>query len=161
LNSIATRWIIFLILSGILAYGSARWLGVLHRPPAPTGGAPSLAWLRTTFPMSDSQFEKVTDLHHEYDVRCRKMCADLANANHRLEAIMQSNEVWSVEVEAAMAEAARLRAYCQGETLRHVYGVSRAMPKEQGMKYREWMARNLLMPARMPHDSGPAMHSHE
>jgi len=74
---------------------------------------------------------------------------------------MQSNEVWSVEVEAAMAEAARLRAYCQGETLRHVYGVSRAMPKEQGMKYREWMARNLLMPARMPHDSGPAMHSHE
>ena len=162
MKSVPLRWAVLLILSGMLGYGAARWLGARQSASAvPPDVEPSLSWLRSTFPMPDPQFEKVATLHREYDVRCRQMCADLAEANRRLEATMRSNEVWSVKVEAALAEAARLRAHCQGETLKHVYEVSQAMPREQGDKYREWMARNLLIPARMPHGPGPAAHSHE
>jgi hypothetical protein len=43
------------------------------------------------------------------------------------------------EIEAAVAESARLRGECQRNMLKHFYEVSRTMPPEQGRRYLAWV----------------------
>jgi len=50
----------------------------------------------------------------------------------------------TTEIEAAVAEAAKLRGECPRDMLRHFLEVSQTMPPEQGRRYLAWISERTL-----------------
>jgi len=50
----------------------------------------------------------------------------------------------TTEIEAAVAEAAKLRGECPRDMLRHFLEVSQTMPPEQGRRYLAWISARTL-----------------
>ena len=114
------------------------------RVPAATGATDDLAWLRDEFKLSDAEMARIRPLHEGYLPKCEEMCARIAAKNRELRAVLAAATNFAPVIEQKLAEAAALRAECQGHMLRHFYEVSQAMPPEQGRRYLEEMKRATL-----------------
>lgn len=152
--------IIFLagLAAGLLAY-ACLYLTGSGRSTASAGTAPELAWIKTEFRLSDQQFARVAELHAAYRPTCAEMCRRIDEKNAALQKLLAATNSVTPEIQAALAEASRVRAECQAAMLKHVYEVSRAMPPEQARRYLAFMHERTLFPASasgaLPMDAHP------
>ena len=102
--------------------------------------SPELAWLKREFQLSDAEIVRITKLHESYQPRCREMCRRIDEQSTKLKSLLAATNVVTPEIEAVLAESARLRAECQRNMLRHFFEVSQTMPPEQGRRYIAWIS---------------------
>lgn len=144
--------------AGLIAYACLYFHGT-GRTNRASGIAPELAWLKTEFRLSDEQFARVAQLHAAYRPTCAEMCRRIDEQNSALQVLLAATNHVTLEIQTALAAAARVRTECQAAMLAHVYEVSRAMPPEQARRYLAFMHERTLLPARtsgaMPMDAHP------
>lgn len=107
---------------------------------------PELAWLKNEFHLSDAEFKRVSELHAAYLPQCREMCLQIDTHNTKLQSLLADATNATPEIDAALAESARLRSGCQQMMLRHFFQVSRTMPPEQGRRYLAWVKEKAFSP---------------
>ena len=107
---------------------------------------PELAWLKNEFNLSDGEFRRVSELHQAYLPQCQEMCRQIKAQNEQVEKILGGATNVTPQVDAALAESARLRSECQGMMLRHFFQVSQTMPPEQGARYLIWVKEKAILP---------------
>ena len=113
-----------------------------------------LLWLKEEFKLSDSDFTKVRELHEQYLPACERMCAKIAKANGELSELVLKSAAVTPEVNAMLAEIAKLRLECQAQMLSHFYAVSRTMPETQGRRYLAEMQKLTSVSAMGKHSAG-------
>ena len=149
------RLITAILVAAFVAYQAAFQISYAKVGALKEGEQSELEWLRHEFSMSDSQFEEVKRLHGSHDEVCLAYCAEMDQLNAKLLRLMKEGTEVTPEIEAAIAESARLRERCRRTTLEHIYSVSAAMSPEAGQRYREMMTGRLVdMPwhQHMEHD---------
>jgi hypothetical protein len=121
------------VLSGVLIAAVVAGLAYVcaMRLCARQMAADDLSWLKREFRLSDTEMQRVRQLHDGYMPKCREMCGKIAQKEAEVEKALQSGEA----PDAKLIELATLRAQCQSQMLRHFEEVSRAMPPEQGKRY--------------------------
>jgi hypothetical protein len=102
--------------------------------------ADDLSWLKREFRLSDTEMQRVRQLHEGYLPKCREMCGKIAAKQGEVEKAIESGQA----PDAKLMELAALRAQCQAQMLRHFEEVSRAMPPEQGKRYLSQMQKLTL-----------------
>ena len=102
--------------------------------------ADDLSWLKREFRLSDSEMQRVRQLHEGYMPKCREMCEKIAEKQSEVEKVLASGAA----ADTKLVELATLRAQCQAQMLRHFQEVSQAMPAEQGKRYLSEMQRLTL-----------------
>ncbi len=107
---------------------------------------PELAWLRREFNLSDAEFKRVSELHAAYLPQCREKCRQIEAQNGRLQELLARATNATSEIDAALNEAARLRAECQRMMLRHFFQVAQTMPSTQGRRYLAWVKGKAFQP---------------
>jgi hypothetical protein len=100
---------------------------------------PELGWLRNELSLTDSQFEKVSELHAAYRPKCEEMCRQIAEAHGRLEATSHGQKEITPELRAVIEEHAQLHAECQEKMLIHLYETAGVMNENQAERYLELM----------------------
>jgi hypothetical protein len=158
---------VWLILVGglalaVVAYAASYFVGSSKSRSMMEGPHPELAWLQREFHLSDAEFARVSQMHEAYLADCAERCRLIDAKNAELRNLLASTNGVTPAVEHALQEAARLRAQCHAEMLRHFYAVSRTMPAEQGQRYLSWVISRTLGPqhATMTLDSSAATHEH-
>ena len=121
----------------LIAWGA--YMGAMHLC-ARQMAADDLSWLKREFRLSDSEMQRVRQLHEGYLPKCREMCAKIAEKQNEVESALASGQV----PEDKLIQLATLRAQCQAEMLRHFEEVSRAMAPEEGKRYLSEMQRLTL-----------------
>ena len=112
---------------------------------------PELQWLRDSLQLTDSQFEKVRDLHLAYQPRCMELCAKIQHSDHELLMAAASNRAVTSDVTKLLQTRATLTHECQQAMLQHVYETAACMTPEQAEKY---------LASVIPHVLGPTHASH-
>jgi hypothetical protein len=134
---------IFILIVGLLlgaaAYGCVYFVCTSPARTLQESSKPELAWLKDEFRLSDSEFNRVADLHAAYLPQCAEMCRAIDAQSLRLKQLLAETNQVTPEIKAAIAENARLRAECQSHMIKHFYEVSRSMPPEQGRRYLAWV----------------------
>jgi hypothetical protein len=103
-----------------------------------------LAWFHREFRLSDTELQRIRQLHEGYLPKCRDMCDRIAAKKKELQAALNAGKGLTPEAEQKLAEVGALRSQCQAQMLRHFYEVSQAMPPEQGRRYLAEMQRLTL-----------------
>jgi hypothetical protein len=139
-------WII--VLAG-LVLALAGYFAVYHITMSCCGVAAAtpkaeLAWLKEEFHLSDTEFQRVSELHEAYLPACRARCEKIDAKNAELRALFTKSAAVTPEVERALTASAELRGECQAAMLRHFVEVSRAMPPEAGQRYLDWICARTL-----------------
>lgn len=133
-----------------LAFAAALAFTICHRMasrPLRAGDIPSeLAWLRAEFQLDDATFAKARALHAEYEPRCMESCARIERVNARIHALATTDGTQSEEMDAALRDAAELQRECRGQMWRHIESVAALFPPEQAGRYRQLMARAIILP---------------
>ena len=107
---------------------------------------PELAWLKEEFKLSDAEFNRISELHAAYLPQCREMCRKIDVQNTEMQKLLANATNATPELDAALTEAAQLRADCQRMMLRHFIQVSQTMPPEQGHRYLAWVKEKAFLP---------------
>jgi hypothetical protein len=102
--------------------------------------ADDLSWLKREFHLSDSEMQRVRQLHEGYLPKCREMCGKIAEKQGEVEKALGSGQ----NPDEKLVELATLRAQCQAQMLKHFQEVSQAMPADQGKRYLSEMQRLTL-----------------
>jgi len=143
----------------LLAYACVYFAGTAAHRELLRDQTPELAWLKREFKLGDAEFAEVARQHAAYLPQCQAMCRRIDEQDERLKQLLAAAPAVTPEIEAALAEAARLRAECHGQMLRHFFEMSRAMPPEQGRRFLAWITeRTLLRPERGMGPMGQAAH---
>lgn len=145
------------ILAAALAYFGAMRFCASHM-----SADDDLAWLRHEFRLSDSEMQRIRQLHEGYLPKCREMCGRIAAKQKEVEAALGTSGGTN-SAEQKLIELGTLRAECQGQMLQHFEEVSRAMPPEQGKRYLAEMQRLTLGFHEQIENSmgaGPHVHQH-
>ena len=123
-----------------------------------------LAWFRREFRLSQSETDRIHQLHEGYLPKCREMCERIAASKKGLQAALAAGQGLTPQAEQKLAEVGALRAQCQAQMLRHFHEVSHAMPPEQGRRYLAEMQRLTLGFHAQIEDTmasgGPSPHGH-
>lgn len=136
-------------LGGSVAYfrtATAPSEGMLERPDG------ELEWLRREFRLSEEEYARIRTKHEEYAPACERMCAQIAEANQRLERLIENNHAVTPEIEAALHQSAQIQEDCRRTMLGHVYAVGAEMSPEQGARYRAMMRARLVKPGHTHRD---------
>ena len=107
-------------------------------------GGDELAWLRREFHLTDTEMQRIRQLHEGYLPKCHENCARIAAKKRELQAELDKAQGMTPEARQKLTEVAGLRAQCQANMLAHFYEVSQAMPPEQGRRYLAEMQRLTL-----------------
>jgi hypothetical protein len=107
---------------------------------------PELAWLKEEFKLSDAEFKRISELHAAYLPQCREVCLRIDAHNMHLQQLLAKATNSTPQIDAALIEAARMRAECQTMMLRHFFQVSQTMPAEQGRRYLSWVKEKAFAP---------------
>ncbi len=132
-----------ILLLGLLLSAAAfvgfYYLGTAHCRAMMRQPQPELAWLRNEFHLSDAEFARISQLHEAYLPKCRERCRRIAEENTKLQQLLARSTTVTPEIQALLAERAKMRADCEAEMLQHFLEVSRTMPAEQGRRYLAWV----------------------
>lgn len=101
--------------------------------------AAEMEWLRSEFKLTDSQFAKIKALHEAYRPKCDLMCQRIAEANAKLNSLIQNNQTLSPEIEAALANRSEIERQCREAMLAHIYSVSAEMNPASARRYLDRM----------------------
>jgi Spy/CpxP family protein refolding chaperone len=119
--------------------GTSEHRALLH------SAAPELAWLKHEFRLSDTEFQRIADLHQGYKPRCEEMCRRIAGKQSEMRQLLAGGEINATAWEQKLAEASALRLQCQTNMLQHFISVSLQMPPEQGRRYLAWMQERTFL----------------
>ncbi len=132
--------IIFLgVLSALVAFSATYFSATSSVRCMAAAKEPELAWLKNEYSLSDAEFERITQLHNNYLPQCSQMCKRIAAKNAEIRELLAKSGDVTADIEQKLSEAGAMRAECQKEMLRHFVTVSKAMPREQGTRYLEWV----------------------
>lgn len=140
------RNVVFLVglAACLLAYGGVYLASTAPARDLQNRPAPELAWLKQRFNLSDAEFKRISELHAGYLPQCREMCAMIDTKNAEIRGLLENSTNVTPQVQAALNEAAQLRAQCQSQMLNHFFEVSRSMSPEQGKRYLAWVRSKTL-----------------
>lgn len=127
------------LLLGAAAYGCVYFVCTSPVRTLQESSKPELAWLKDEFHLSDVESKRIAVLQAAYLPQCEEMCRKIDAQSQRVKQLMASTNQVTPEIEAAIAENARLRAECQSHMIKHCYEVSRTMPPEEGRRYLAWV----------------------
>jgi hypothetical protein len=140
--------ILLILISGLVmavaAYSMAYVCSTWHTRSWQDTDTPELSWLKDEFRLSDEQFARITRLHDRYLPDCAGMCRRIVTQQEEINRLLSGTDRMNPEIEAALLEAAELRAECQRRMLGHFYEVSRVMPPDQGQRYLQWVQQRTL-----------------
>ena len=136
--------LIFGLLTAAVAYFCSYQVGISAARKLQKTDQPELAWLQQEFKLSDQEFKRISELHAAYLPHCAEMCRRIDEQNTKLRNLLAAADQMTGEIEAAIAESARLRGECQRDMLNHFFEVSRTMPPEQGKRYLAWVQERTL-----------------
>jgi len=131
------------VVTGICTFAIMRSLK--ENEPVDHSGAslleamPELSWLRQELNLTDLQFEKVSELHSAYRPKCIEMCKLIEEAHGRLERFADEAKEVSPELEAEIADHAKIHSECQMAMLEHLYETAALLDEEQANLYLETM----------------------
>lgn len=154
----------FILIGGLvlalLAFGASYRAGSAKSCCMMESETPELNWLQEEFHLSPDDFARVKNLHESYLAACAERCRLIDAKNAELQALLAQTNGVTPEIEKKLQEAAQLRAECQKSMLAEFYEISRAMPPEQGKRYRDWIVGCTFGPAHesMTHVSPDADH---
>ena len=131
-----------LVLAGA-GFAGFYYLGTAHCRAMMRQPQPELAWLKEEFKLSDAESARITQLHEAYLPKCRERCRRIEEQNVKLQQLLAQSTNVTTEVQAVLAERARMRADCETEMLQHFLEVSRTMPQEQGRRYLAWVQAHI------------------
>jgi Spy/CpxP family protein refolding chaperone len=135
------------ILAAAVAYCAVFYSTTASQRQVSASSVPELAWLKQEFNLTDGDFERISKLHSAYQPHCKEMCRRIDQQNERLRGLVSASGAVTPEIQAALAESARLRVECQTMMLNHFYEVSRNMPAAQGKRYLQWVQEKTFLPA--------------
>lgn len=143
------KGLVILAVSVVLSVGGS--LVYFRTATAPTsalldGPDAELDWLRREFRLSDEQFARVRTKHQEYAPKCEHLCAQIVEANERLDTMIKNNSAMTPEVAAALHHSAQVQDECRRAMLGHVYAVGGEMSPDQGTRYLAMMQARLVPP---------------
>src|SRR3954468_7812337 len=95
--------------AAIVAVVAGLWYWGAMRLCVRQMAADDLSWLKREFRLSDSEMQRVRQLHEGYLPECRDMCGRIAAKQAEVERALGSGET----PDAKLAELAALRAQCQ------------------------------------------------
>ncbi len=98
-----------------------------------------MEWLRREFNLTDVQFDKIKALHEGYRPKCDLMCKRIAEANAKLDSLIQNNQALTPEIEAAVANCSEVQQECREAMLAHIYSVSGEMSPASARRYLDMM----------------------
>jgi hypothetical protein len=136
--------LVALLLAGVAIAGGSFVLARQICARQLAGSGDDLAWLRREYRLSDTEMQRIRQLHEGYLPKCHESCALIAAKKQELQAVLDRAQGMTPEAQQKLAEVAALRAQCQANMLGHFYEVSRAMPPEQGRRYLAEMQRLTL-----------------
>jgi hypothetical protein len=137
--------LVFGLLVAAAAYGCIYFACTSSARNMQRSEQPELAWLKEEFNMSDTEFNRVSELHASYLPQCMKMCRQIDAQNKRLKELLAATNQVTPEIEATISESTRLRGECQSNMLKHFYEVSRTMPPEEGRRYLAWVQERTFL----------------
>jgi Spy/CpxP family protein refolding chaperone len=133
------------ILVAIAAYCGFYYAGTADTRKLVASPEPELAWLKSEFHLSDAEFARISQMHEQYLAGCAERCRQIDEKNAELKRLLASTNAVTPQIQAVLADAARLRAECQRQMLEHFYAVSRTMPPEQGQRYLAWVQDRTIL----------------
>ena len=136
--------LIGLVLSGA-AFAGFYYLGTAPCRAIMSEPQPELAWLKKEFKLSDSEYARIVKLHKAYLPQCAQRCMRIAQLNDKLEQLLSKASAVTPEIQAVLADRAKMRADCEAEMLTHFLQVSRMMPPEQGRRYLRWVEQQTCL----------------
>ena len=134
------------LVGAAVAYGAVYFASTSSARSLQRSERPELAWLQQEFQLNDAEFKRVSELHSAYLPQCGEMCRQVDAQNQKLQKLLANSTTVTPEIDAALAEAARLRTDCQRAMLQHFLEVSRTMPPEQGQRYFAWVQQRVFLP---------------
>src|ERR1035441_1674291 len=115
--------VIALLLGGVAIVGSSYVLARRVCSRQLVGSGDDLAWLRREFRLSDTEMQRIRQLHEGYLPKCHENCARIAAKKQELQAVLDHAQGMTPEAQQKLAEVAALRAQCQANMLGHFYEV--------------------------------------
>lgn len=94
----------------------------------------ALEWLRVDFQLSDSQFEKIKQLHANYSRVCETHCLAIQEAT-RAHNRLKATSTDGVALAAAETQVKDLRTVCETAIVAHVRQCAEEMSPEAGRRY--------------------------
>lgn len=125
--------------SGFYYAGTSSCRSMMREPE------PELAWLKREFRLSDAEFARISELHAAYLPRCRERCRHIEEQNAKLQQLLPTATTVTPEIQALLADRAKMRADCEAEMLQHFLEVSRSMQPEEGRRYLEWVEQQTYL----------------
>jgi hypothetical protein len=150
---------LFILITGfflaVAAYAGLYFIVTAKYHSMEKSPEPEIAWLKREFHLSDSEFERICQMHDSYMSGCAERCRQIDEKNEELRKLLAETNAVTPKVEKALADAALLRAQCQKQMLNHFFEVSRTMPPDQGRRYLAWVQNQTILG-----DSHQQMHHH-
>lgn len=104
-----------------------------------------LAWLRTGFSLSEEDFEKVERLHAEFRPVCDALCNRVIEIQKDLDEAILSSDGLTEELEAELAEFARVQEECNRYMLQHAYAVAAILPPAERPRYLDGVREQITL----------------
>lgn len=144
---------------GFYYIGTASCRDMMREPQ------PELAWLKKQFKLSDAEFARVSQLHAAYLPQCAARCQRIEEQNQKLQQLFSQATNVTPEIQALLAERAKMRADCEAEMMKHFLEVSRTMPPEQGRRYLAWVEHQTFLNGQAMEErhrsEGPGLPAHQ
>lgn len=136
--------LVFALLAGSALFASSYLMSRHVCEACGSSSTDNLEWLRQEFHLSDSEMDRMRQLHDGYLPKCGAMCDQIAAKKQEVQAALAGSTNITPVVKRKLTELALLRAECQAQMLQHFIEVSQAMPPEQGRRYLAEMERLTL-----------------
>ena len=112
---------------------------------------PELQWLRASLHLTDSQFEKVKELHLAYQPKCAELCLRVRHSDQALQAAASHSRTLTEDVIKLMHARAGLTQECQQAMLQHAYETAACMGPEEADNYLKVVIPHVLASAHASH----------
>src|ERR1039458_9030292 len=103
------------LLAGAAIAGASYLLGCRICARQLAGSGDELAWLRREVRLSDTEMQRIRQLHDGYLPKCHQNCALIAAKKRELQAALDRAQGMTPEAQQKLAEVAALRAKCQSK----------------------------------------------
>ena len=134
------------VILGAAAYACLYLAGTASRRDLALNTAPELLWLKQEFDLTETEFQRISQLHEAYLPHCAAMCARIEARQSELKELVAKTNTLTAQIEGKLAETSQLRLECQTMMLRHFYEVSRTMRPDQGKRYLAWVQEKTFLP---------------
>lgn len=95
----------------------------------------AMAWLRTEFHLSDTQFAAIAKLQAEYGVECGQHCTAIMAAQRELASLQQTGPADAAALEAARRKLTDVERTCTDAMRAYLRKVAAIMPPAEGERY--------------------------